>query len=147
MDEHLLNALLVAPFFIAMVGFAVAIAFAPAAPNESAPANGHNHEEIDHARSSGGRVDHETQSERQAEVNEIINWQSRKARLRGKIEQILEGADSSARDMVQSIALEQSTVVSDDPVETFQDQYDNLLRRKDALIRTGVAKTEDFEGI
>jgi hypothetical protein len=49
--------------------------------------------------------------------------------------------------MVQSIALEQSTVVSDDPVETFQDQYDNLLRRKDALIRTGVAKTEDFEGI
>jgi hypothetical protein len=32
MEEHLLTALLVAPFFITMVGFAVAIAFAPAVP-------------------------------------------------------------------------------------------------------------------
>jgi hypothetical protein len=45
--------------------------FAPAAPNESAPANGHDHEEIDHARSSGGRADREAQeSERQAEMTE-----------------------------------------------------------------------------
>jgi uncharacterized membrane protein YGL010W len=53
MEEHLLTALIVAPFFITMVGFAVAIALAPAVPNEIAPATEHNHEEMDHARSSG----------------------------------------------------------------------------------------------
>jgi uncharacterized membrane protein YGL010W len=52
MEEHLLAALLVAPFFITMVGFAVAIAFAPAVPNEIAPATERDHEETDHARSS-----------------------------------------------------------------------------------------------
>jgi hypothetical protein len=46
MDERLLAAVLVAPFFICMVGFAVAIAFAPVA-NEIAPATGHDREEID----------------------------------------------------------------------------------------------------
>jgi hypothetical protein len=30
-----------------MIGFAVAIAFAPAVPNEIAPATGHDHEEMD----------------------------------------------------------------------------------------------------
>jgi hypothetical protein len=35
------------PFFIAMVGFAVAIAFALAVPNEIAPATEHDHEEMD----------------------------------------------------------------------------------------------------
>ena len=45
MEEHLLTALIVAPFFITMVGFAVAIAFAPAVPNEVAPATEHDHEE------------------------------------------------------------------------------------------------------
>ena len=45
MEEHLLTALIVAPFFITMVGFAVAIAFAPAVPNEIAPATEHDHEE------------------------------------------------------------------------------------------------------
>jgi len=36
--EQLLTAVIVAPFVITMVGFAVAIAFAPAVPNEIAPA-------------------------------------------------------------------------------------------------------------
>jgi hypothetical protein len=49
MDERLLAAVLAAPFFITMVGFAVAIAFAPSVPNEIAPATEHNHEEMDHA--------------------------------------------------------------------------------------------------
>jgi hypothetical protein len=50
MEEHLLTALIVAPFVITMVVFAVAIAFAPAVPNEIAPATEHDHEEMDHAR-------------------------------------------------------------------------------------------------
>jgi hypothetical protein len=41
--EQLLTAVIVAPFVITMVGFAVAIAFAPAVPNEIAPATGHDH--------------------------------------------------------------------------------------------------------
>ena len=45
MEEHLLTALIVAPFFITMVGFAVAIAFAPAVPNEIAPATERDHKE------------------------------------------------------------------------------------------------------
>jgi hypothetical protein len=49
MDERLLAAVLVAPFVITMVGFAVAVAFAPAVPNEIAPAIEHDHEEMDHA--------------------------------------------------------------------------------------------------
>jgi hypothetical protein len=48
MDERLLAAALVTPFFICMIGFTVAIAFAPAVPNEIAPATEHDHEEIDH---------------------------------------------------------------------------------------------------
>ena len=44
MDERLLAAVLASPFVITMVGFAVAIAFAPAVPNEIAPATGHNHD-------------------------------------------------------------------------------------------------------
>jgi hypothetical protein len=43
MNEQLLAAVLVAPFVITMVGFAVAIAFAPAVPNEIAPATEHYH--------------------------------------------------------------------------------------------------------
>jgi hypothetical protein len=39
-----------------MVGFAVAIAFAPAVPNEIAPATEHDHEEMDHAYSSSRKV-------------------------------------------------------------------------------------------
>jgi hypothetical protein len=46
MDERLLAAVLVAPFVVTMVGFAVAIAFAPAVPNEIAPATEHGHEEM-----------------------------------------------------------------------------------------------------
>ncbi len=42
--EQLLTAVIVAPFVITMVGFAVAIAFAPAVPNEIAPAIGHDHD-------------------------------------------------------------------------------------------------------
>ena len=42
--EHLLTAVIVAPFVITMVGFAVAIAFAPAVPNEIAPATDHDHD-------------------------------------------------------------------------------------------------------
>jgi hypothetical protein len=34
--EHLVTAAIVAPFVITMVGFAVAIAFAPAVPNRAA---------------------------------------------------------------------------------------------------------------
>ena len=41
--EQLLTAVIVAPFVITMVGFAVAIAFAPPVPNEIAPATGHEH--------------------------------------------------------------------------------------------------------
>jgi hypothetical protein len=41
--EQFLTAVIVAPFVITMVGFAVAIAFAPAVPNEIAPATGHDH--------------------------------------------------------------------------------------------------------
>jgi hypothetical protein len=48
MDERLLAAVIVAPFVITMVGFSVAIALAPAVPNEIAPATEHNHEEMDH---------------------------------------------------------------------------------------------------
>jgi uncharacterized membrane protein len=40
--EQLLTAVIVAPFVITMVGFAVAIAFAPAVPNEITPAIGHD---------------------------------------------------------------------------------------------------------
>jgi hypothetical protein len=47
MDERLLAAALVAPFFICMVGFAFVIAFAPAVPNEIASATEHDHEEMD----------------------------------------------------------------------------------------------------
>jgi hypothetical protein len=53
MDERLLTAVLVAPFFICMIGFAVAIAFALAVPNEISPATEHDHEEMDH----GGGAD------------------------------------------------------------------------------------------
>jgi hypothetical protein len=44
--EQFLTAVIVAPFVITMVGFAVAIAFAfaPAVPNEIAPATGHDHD-------------------------------------------------------------------------------------------------------
>ncbi len=49
MNERLLAVVLTAPFVITMVGFAVAIAFAPSVPNEIAPATEHNHEEMDHA--------------------------------------------------------------------------------------------------
>ena len=42
--EHLLTAVIVAPFVITMVGFAVAIAFAPAVPNEIALATDHDHD-------------------------------------------------------------------------------------------------------
>jgi hypothetical protein len=42
--EQLLTAVIVAPFVITMVGFAVAIAFAPAVPNEIAPATDHDHD-------------------------------------------------------------------------------------------------------
>jgi len=49
MDEKLLAAVLITPFVICMVGFAVAIAFAPAVPNEIAPATEHDHDEMDHA--------------------------------------------------------------------------------------------------
>ena len=48
MNERLLAAVLVAPFFICMFGFAVAIAFAPAVPNEIALATGHDRGEMDH---------------------------------------------------------------------------------------------------
>ena len=40
--EQLLTAVIVAPFVITMIGFAVAIAFAPAVPNEIAPATDHD---------------------------------------------------------------------------------------------------------
>jgi hypothetical protein len=56
MDERLLAAVLVAPFVITMVGFAVAIAFAPAVPNEISPATEHDHEEMDHGGGPGGRL-------------------------------------------------------------------------------------------
>jgi hypothetical protein len=42
--EQLLTAVIVAPFVITMVGFAVAIVVAPAVPNEIAPATGHDHD-------------------------------------------------------------------------------------------------------
>jgi hypothetical protein len=42
--EHLVTAVIVAPFVITMVGFAVAIAFSPAVPNEIAPATDHDHD-------------------------------------------------------------------------------------------------------
>ncbi|MGI8567883.1 MAG: hypothetical protein ACR2KT_01740 [Methylocella sp.] len=55
MDEQL-AAVLIAPFVISMVGFAVAIAFAPAVPNEIALATEHDHEEMDHAYSSSRKI-------------------------------------------------------------------------------------------
>jgi len=39
-----------------MVGFAVAIAFAPAVPNEISPATEHDHEEMDHGGGPGVRL-------------------------------------------------------------------------------------------
>ena len=48
MDERLLTTALIVPFFICMIGFAVAIAFAPAVPNEIAPTTEHDHEQMDH---------------------------------------------------------------------------------------------------
>jgi len=63
MDEQLLTAVLVAPFVITMVGFAVAIAFAPAVPNEIAPATEHDHEEMDHG-GGPGREACEAESEK-----------------------------------------------------------------------------------
>ena len=42
--EQFLTAVIVAPFVITKVGFAVAIAFAPAVPNEIAPATDHDHD-------------------------------------------------------------------------------------------------------
>jgi hypothetical protein len=56
MDERLLAAVLIAPFVICMVGFAVAIAFAPAVPNEIAPATEHDHEKMDDAYSSSRQI-------------------------------------------------------------------------------------------
>jgi len=44
MNEQLLTAVIVAPFVITMVGFAVAIAFAPAVLPEIAPATDHDHD-------------------------------------------------------------------------------------------------------
>lgn len=45
----LLNIALASLFFTVLLVFAVAIAFAPAVPNERAPATEHDHEEMDHA--------------------------------------------------------------------------------------------------
>jgi hypothetical protein len=42
MDERLLAAVLASPIVITMVGFAVAIAFAPSVPNEIARATDHD---------------------------------------------------------------------------------------------------------
>jgi hypothetical protein len=50
--EQLLNIALVSPFFLTLIIFIVAIAFAPGVKNEIAPATEHDHEEMDHARSS-----------------------------------------------------------------------------------------------
>src|ERR1700674_4291938 len=41
--EQLLTAVIVAPFVITMVGFAVAIALPPAVPSRIAPTTGHDH--------------------------------------------------------------------------------------------------------
>src|SRR5205807_10048259 len=49
MNERLLDAVLVAPFVLTEVGFAVAITLAPSVPNEIASATEHNHEEMDHS--------------------------------------------------------------------------------------------------
>jgi hypothetical protein len=54
--EQLLTAVKVAPFVITMVGFAVAIAFAPAVPSEIAPATEHDHEKMDNACSSRRQI-------------------------------------------------------------------------------------------
>ena len=50
--EQLLNIALVSPFFLTLIIFIVAIAFAPGVKNEIAPATEHDHEEMDHAGSS-----------------------------------------------------------------------------------------------
>ena len=50
--EQLLNIALVSPFFLTLAIFTVAIVFAPTVKNEIAPATEHDHEEMDHARSS-----------------------------------------------------------------------------------------------
>ncbi len=52
--EQLLTAVIVAPFVITMVGFAVAIAFAPAVPNEIAPAASHDHDSTDDSERRAG---------------------------------------------------------------------------------------------
>src|ERR1700739_2043699 len=54
--EHLLNIALVSPFFLTLAILTVAIVFAPAVKNEIAPATGHDHEEVDHARSSSPEI-------------------------------------------------------------------------------------------
>ena len=50
--EQLLNIALVSPFFLTLAIFTVAIVFAPPVKNEIALATEHEHEEMDHARSS-----------------------------------------------------------------------------------------------
>jgi hypothetical protein len=54
--EHLPNIALVSPFFLTLAILTVAIVFAPAVKNEIAPATGHDHEEVDHARSSSPEI-------------------------------------------------------------------------------------------
>ena len=70
MDEQLLTAVLVAPFVITMIGFAVAIFFAPGVPNEIAPATEHDHEEMDHG-GGPGREACEAESEKEIEKTVI----------------------------------------------------------------------------
>lgn len=79
--------------------------------------------------------------------SDLINLRSRNARLRSRIEQLLERSDQSIQEAVRRVALEQSLVVSDDTAESLQDVHDNLRRRADTLIHAGVAKPEDFEGM
>lgn len=70
--------------------------------------------------------------------------QARNARLRGKIDRILESSTPAVRAQITSIA-ENVDYVQGSNVDTLEEVFDNLKRRAIKSIELGAAKESDFE--
>jgi hypothetical protein len=77
-------------------------------------------------------------------MTEIGDWQGRNARLRGQIDRFFKSADRLVQEKVKRIA---SEPIPHDllVVETLKWVNDNLRRRANALVDSGVALPNDFE--
>jgi hypothetical protein len=69
----------------------------------------------------------------------------RNAQLRGKVADLLVGADAALLLKVRSIAEKQST--NDDTIESLKYIHENLRMLAAELVRGGVACPEDFQGM